>query len=163
MVVDGRELPALCYGDPVEEVDALLDTFGVEGRREFGEEDPPVKGAGVVAAAERLHPLINAVVAQVVVAGESLREFRFAVVPSSFAHGVIGVGANGAIALIFGKVLSVDVRVGDEEGKRRWYWYRKVCMLVVSGKVSWGGSTLVLRKVLPASVSIEESGQMGVI
>ena len=156
----------MCCGKPVDEVGELLDTFGVEGGRKFGEEDPPVKGAGVVVArAEGFQPLVNAVAAQVVAAGESLREFHCAVVPSSFAKGVIGVGANGAIALIFGKVLSVGVLAGHEEGHQRWYWYRKVCMQVVSGKVSWGGSTLrgSLRKLLLASVSIQKSGKTGVI
>ena len=120
MAVDALGFPDLCCGEPVEEVDALLDPFGVEGGREFGEEDPPVKGAGVVVArAEGFQPLVHAVVAQVVAAGECLREFHFAVLPSSVAQGVIGVGANGAVALIFGKVLSVDVRAGHEEGQWR--------------------------------------------
>lgn len=39
----------------------------MEKGREFGEEDPPVKGAGVVVAlGERIEPLIHAVVAHVV-------------------------------------------------------------------------------------------------
>lgn len=46
------------------------DTFGVEGGREFREENPPVKGAGVVVAcAEGFQPLEHALVAQVVAAG----------------------------------------------------------------------------------------------
>ena len=142
----------------------MLDTFGTEGGREFGEENPPIKGAGgVVAHAEGFQPLVHAVGAEVVAAGESLREFHLAVVPSSVAQGVIGIGANGAVALIYGKVLSVDVRTGHEESQCRWCGYRKVRMLVVSREVSWGGSTLrgFLPKVLPASVSIQKSGQMG--
>ena len=105
-------------GEPVEELDALLDTFGVEEGREFGEEDPPVKGAGVVVVrAEGLEPLVHAVVAQVVAARESPRDCHLAVLLSSLTQAMVGVGANGAVALIFGKVLSVDVRGGHEEGQ----------------------------------------------
>ena len=107
----------MCCGEPVEEVDALLDTFGTEVGREFGEENPPVKGAGgVVARGEGFQPLVHAVGAEVVAAWESLREVHLAVVPSSVAQGVIGIGANGAVTLIYRKVLSVDVRAGHEEG-----------------------------------------------
>ena len=141
----------------------MLDTFNVEGERQLGEEDPPVKGAGVVVArAKGVQPLVRAVIAQVVA---SLREFRSAVFPSSVAQGVIGVGANGAVVLIFRKALSLDVRAGLEERRWRRYWYRIVCMLVVSGEVSTVGSTLrgSLPKVPPASVSIQSSGKIGVI
>ena len=154
----------MCCGEPVEEVEALLDTFGTEVGRELGEENPPVKGAGgVVACAEGFQPLKNAVGAEVVAAGESLREVHLSVVPTSVAQGVIGIGANGAVTLIYGKVLRVDVRAGHEEGHCRWCGYRKVRMLVVSREVSWGGSTLrgFLPKVLPANVSIQKGGQMG--
>ncbi len=102
--------------EPIDEIDASLDPFRVQEVRELGEEDASVKGAGVVVALfERVQPLAEAVVAQVVSAWQPLSDFRF-VVSYSIAQMVVWVEADGAIALVFRKVWNVDVWAGHNEG-----------------------------------------------
>lgn len=65
------------FVEPIDEIGALLHSFCVQEVGEFGEEDPSVVGARIVIGlVERVKPLVETVVAQVVIAGESLCDFQ---------------------------------------------------------------------------------------
>ena len=108
--------PPACAVEPIDEVDAPLRPFRGREGREFGEEDAPVKGAGVVVArVQGAEPGGEAAVAQEVPAGQPLGDFEVGV-PGPLAQGVVGVVADGAGAVALGEVGDVDVGAGHDEG-----------------------------------------------
>ena len=109
---------------------------------EFGEEDPSVKGAGIVVTLlKRIQPPVHAAVAEKVSARQSLRDFHCTVF-FSIAQVVVWVGADWAVAFVLGDILNVDIWAGHDEGQRCCCWYRKIGTLIVSRNVAYAGGNL---------------------
>ena len=109
----------LLLTEPIDEIDASLYSFGAPKVRELGEEDPSIKGAGVVVALlKRVQPFKNAVAAQVVSAGQPLGDFQLAIL-FPIVQAVEWVRADVTVALILGQFLDVDAWAGDDEGQGR--------------------------------------------
>ena len=118
-LVARKRLPSYAV-DPINQIDALLQSFGA--RQKFGEEDPSVEGAGIIVPlVERVEPIIKAAVAHVMSTWHPLDEDDVLVLFllgwfAELAEGVVGVVADWAVAFVLGNVGEVDVGACLDEG-----------------------------------------------
>ena len=119
--LDAQRPTPSCFVEPIDEVEAFLQPSGVQKVWELGEEDSSVKGASIIVTPlKRVQPFVQAVVAEVVSAGQPLGDFQVAIaVPFSIAQVVVRVGTDWAVAFILRKISDVDIWAGHDEVQGR--------------------------------------------